>query len=196
MAVSLCIQVLTRRYSAWLYWWTVVIISVSGTMVADVIHNAMGIPYLVSSIGLGLALTVVLVVWHQLEGTLSIDSISTRRRECLYWATVLVTFALGTATGDLTATTFGLGYLASGAIFAALFCLPFAARRLRLQGEVAAFWTAYILTRPLGASFADWMGGSHERGGLAWGTGWVSVALAALIAMALLLTRPPTAGSR
>jgi len=189
LAISLAAQILSPRFSTWLYWWTVIVISVFGTMVADVAHVALGIPYLVSTTVLGLALAAILVLWRRREGTLSIHSISTRRREIFYWATVLATFALGTAAGDLTASTFGLGYLLSGVGFACLFVLPFLARRAGLLGEVAAFWTAYIITRPLGASFADWMGVTPDRGGLNWGTGWVSIALAVYIAVAIAVTQ-------
>ena len=181
LAMALAAQILSPRYSAWLYWLTVVLVSVFGTMIADVLHVIVGVPYLVSTLVFGAILAVILVYWHRSEGTLSIHSISTRRREMFYWATVLATFALGTAVGDLTATTFGLGYLASGLVFGLLFALPFVVRRLSIPDEVTIFWIAYIITRPLGASFADWMGVAHDRGGLDLGTGWVSLALGGAI---------------
>ena len=177
LVVALVTQVLARRCSPWLYWLTVVLVSIFGTMVADVIHVFLGVPYTISTAGFALALSVVLFLWHRHEGTLSIHSISTRRREIYYWATILLTFALGTAAGDLTAATLGLGYLLSGVVFSVMFALPFLAKRAGGLGEVAAFWTSYILTRPMGASFADWMGVPKARGGLDWGTGWVSLAL-------------------
>ena len=116
------------------------------------------------------------------EKTLSIHSVRTRRREVFYWATVVVTFALGTAVGDLTATTMGLGYLSSGVVFALVIAVPALGYWKFGLNAVAAFWFAYILTRPLGASFADWLGVSAGRGGLGWGTGPVSVVLAVVIA--------------
>jgi len=177
LVISLAVQIRSGCYSKWLYWWTVVIISVFGTMVADVIHVAAGVPYAASTAAFALCLTIILVLWHRSEGTLSIHGISTRRRESFYWATVLATFALGTAAGDLTASSLGLGYLLSGVVFVALFILPFIARRIGALGEVAAFWAAYVATRPLGASFADWMGVGDDRGGLNWGTGMVSLGL-------------------
>ena len=189
LAVLLAWQVLSRTYSSWRYWGVVVLISIFGTMVADTIHVVAGVPYFASTFAFGLALTAILGLWQRSVGTLSIDSITTRRREAFYWATVLATFALGTAGGDLTASSLGLGYLLSGAIFAVLFVLPFIARKIGLMGEIGAFWTAYIITRPLGASFADWLGVTRARGGLDLGTGWVSVALGVLIIVMLLLPR-------
>lgn len=184
LIVALRMQLRAPRHSPWIYWFAVVMVSVFGTMAADVIHVIGGIPYAVSTVFFLVLLAVVLAVWHRSEGTLSIHSITTPRRERYYWATVLTTFALGTATGDLTATTLHLGYFSSGVVFAALIALPALARLLGLNA-VASFWWAYVLTRPLGASFADWMGVGRGRGGLGWGTGPVSLALAALIVVAV-----------
>ncbi len=103
------------------------------------------------------------------------------RRELFYWATVLATFALGTAAGDLTAATFGWGYLVSGLVFASAIAIPGLLFRYGMLGPVAAFWAAYVITRPLGASFADWMGVPASRGGLGWGTGPVTAAWAVVI---------------
>lgn len=187
LAVLLAWQVLSRSYSNWRYWGVVVLISIFGTMVADTIHVIAGVPYVASTFAFGLALTAVLMIWQSSEGTLSIHTITTRNRETFYWATVLATFALGTAGGDLTASSLGLGYWLSGVIFTLLFVLPFIARKIGLTGEIGTFWTAYIITRPLGASFADWIGVSRVRGGLDLGMGWVSLSLGALIIVMLLL---------
>lgn len=179
----LALQWTRRSYVPWSYWLAVVMVSVFGTMTADVTHVVLGVPYLISSIAFAIVLAAIFVVWFRVEGTLSIHSISTPRRELFYWATVVATFALGTAVGDLTATTLHLGYLASGLLFALIFAVPaFAWWRFRLD-PIFAFWFAYIVTRPLGASFADWMGVTPERGGLDWGTGPVSLVLALLIAV-------------
>ena len=196
--VALVLQFAVRRYVPWVYWLAVVAVSVFGTMAADVTHIVLGVPYAVSAASFAIALAIVFVVWHRVEGTLSIHSITTRRREFFYWATVLVTFALGTATGDLTATTLHLGYLASGLLFAVVIVIPAIGWRVFGLNSVAAFWFAYIVTRPLGASFADWMGVSHARGGLAWGTGAVSLALTVLIAafVAVLSVRNRRASAR
>jgi uncharacterized membrane-anchored protein len=156
-------------------------VSIFGTMAADVLHVGLGIPYIVSTIFFTIVLAVIFVLWHATEKTLSVHSIYTRRREFFYWATVLATFALGTAVGDLTATTIGLGYFASGILFGVVIAIPAVAyRKFRLNG-IFAFWFAYIMTRPLGASFADWMGVTVARGGLGWGTGPVSLGLGILI---------------
>ncbi|SHM00386.1 COG4705 family protein [Actinacidiphila paucisporea] len=187
LAAALMLQLRAPRYSPWIYWSAVVMVSVFGTMAADVIHVVGGIPYAVSTVAFALLLAGVLIAWYRSEGTLSIHSISTVRRERFYWATVLTTFALGTATGDLTAGTWHLGYFSSGVAFAALIAVP-ALGRLAGMSAVATFWWAYVLTRPLGASFADWMGVPVSRGGLGWGTGPVSLVLAAVIAVAVGLT--------
>lgn len=184
LVALLVAQFRTTRYSPWVYWSAIAMVSVFGTMAADVVHVVIGIPYVVSTVAFSLALAAVLVLWYASEGTLSIHSIRTRRRETFYWATVLATFALGTAAGDLTAGTLHLGYFTSGVLFTGLIAMPVLGRLLGLNA-VAAFWWAYVLTRPLGASFADWMGVPAHRGGLGWGTGPVSLVLAVLIAGAV-----------
>ncbi|MCU1584011.1 MAG: hypothetical protein JWM49_567 [Microbacteriaceae bacterium] len=182
-AAVLVLQFAVRTYIPWVYWLTVAMVSVFGTMAADVAHIVIGIPYVVSTLVFAVALACVLVIWFRVEKTLSIHSITTRRREIFYWATVLVTFALGTAAGDMTATTLHLGYLSSGVLFAVVIAIPAIGFRWLRLNAVFAFWFAYIVTRPLGASFADWMGVSHARGGLDWGTGPVSAVLAVLIVL-------------
>ncbi|WP_308407638.1 COG4705 family protein [Streptomyces sp. RKAG337] len=182
LVALLVIQFRATRYSPWLYWSAIVMVSVFGTMAADVAHVMVGIPYTVSTVVFSVALAAILTAWYVSERTLSIHSIRTPRREAFYWATVLATFALGTATGDLTAGTLHFGYLSSGVLFTALIAVPALAWRLRWLNPVAAFWAAYVLTRPLGASFADWMGVPARRSGLGWGTGPVSLVLALLIA--------------
>ena len=178
---SLALQLALKRCIAWAYWLAVVMVSVFGTMAADVMHVALGIPYAVSTPFFALFLAAIFALWQWSEGTLSIHSIYTIRRELFYWATVSTTFALGTAAGDLTATTMGLGYLQSGILFAMVIAVPALAYWKFGLAEIPAFWAAYVVTRPLGASFADWMGVSAERGGLNWGTGPVSLALAIVI---------------
>lgn len=187
LAASLLLQLFARRYRPWIYWLAVVMVSVFGTMAADVVHVVLGIPYIVSTAFFSVSLAIVFTVWFLNERTLSIHTIYTWRREVFYWAAILTTFALGTAAGDLTATTFGLGYLGSGLMFAAIIAIPALAYFKLGLNEIPAFWFAYIVTRPLGASFADWMGVSHARGGLAWGTGPVSLVLGLLIAAAVAL---------
>ena len=181
LAAALLLQFAVRYYIVWVYWLAVAMVAIFGTMVADVLHVVLGIPYLVSTVFFAVALTLVFVSWYTSEKTLSIHSIDNPRREVFYWTTVMTTFALGTAAGDMTASTLGLGYLASGILFAALIAVPAVAWYRFGMNPIFAFWFAYILTRPLGASFADWMGKPPSWSGLGWGTGPVSVVLAVMI---------------
>lgn len=179
--VALVIQFLARRYIAWIYWLLVVMVSIFGTMAADVMHIVIGIPYFASTGGFAAALIVLFVMWYRVEGTLSIHSIYTKRREAFYWAVVLATFALGTAAGDWTAMSLHLGYLDSGLLFAGLFLLPGLFYWTFGLNSIAAFWAAYVMTRPFGASFADWVGKPHAADGLGYGSGLVSIVLTVLI---------------
>lgn len=181
LIASLVLQFSMRRYVAWIYWLTVIMVSIFGTMAADVVHVGFGIPYIASTIFFVVALTIIFIIWYVSEKTLSMHSIYTRRREFFYWAAILTTFALGTAAGDMTATTLHLGYFYSGVLFALLIAIPALAYWLFSLNEIFTFWFAYILTRPLGASFADWMGVPYDRGGLGLGTGAVSLGLTIII---------------
>jgi uncharacterized membrane-anchored protein len=180
--VALYLQFSTDRYVPWRYWLAVAMVGVFGTMCADVLHVGLGIPYIASTIFYAIVLAVVFRTWYRTEGTLSIHSITTERREIFYWAAVLATFALGTAAGDLTAVTFGLGYFGSGLMFAAIIAIPAVGYFRFGMNSILAFWFAYVVTRPLGASFADWLAVSSARRGLGIGTGLVSLVLAATIA--------------
>jgi uncharacterized membrane-anchored protein len=181
LAVSLVVQLAARRYVPWIYWLAVVMVSVFGTMAADGVHVGLGIPYVVSSTVFAVALAAIFATWFASEKTLSIHSIWNRRRETFYWAVVLTTFALGTAVGDMTAFTLRLGFLTSGLIFAAVIALPALGYWKFGLNEVLAFWVAYVLTRPLGASFADWLAGPRILGGIGLGYGLISMTLAVLI---------------
>ena len=178
---ALALQFSMRRYLAWTYWLAVVMVGVFGTMAADVLHLGFGVAYPVSSTFYGIVLAAVFVGWQKTENTLSIHSIDTARREAFYWAAVVATFALGTAVGDLTATTFHLGYLTSGLLFAALISVPAVGYRWFHWNAIFSFWFAYVVTRPLGASFADWMGKPQNVGGLGWGDGTVALVLTVVI---------------
>ena len=178
---ALALQFRVGRYVAWTYWLAVVGVGVFGTMAADVLHVGFGVPYIASSLLYAVVLAAVFISWYRVEGTLSIHTVDTPRREVFYWAAVVATFAMGTAVGDLTATTFGLGYFASGLLFAAIIAVPaFGYFRLRWNA-IFCFWFAYVATRPLGASFADWMGKPKSVGGLGLGDGPVALALTAVI---------------
>lgn len=183
LVAALGLQFRVRRYIAAVYWLAAAMVSVFGTMAADAVHVTLGVPYLVSTL-LSLAVLIGLfAVWYRVEGTLSVHSIHTTRRELFYWATVLTTFALGTAAGDLSAHSWGLGYLTSGVVFAVAIVVPAVAHRWWGLDGVVAFWLAYVLTRPLGASFADWSAVPADRGGLDLGTGPVTLVLAAAIVL-------------
>ena len=152
-------------------------VGVFGTMAADVLHVRFGVPYAVSSVLYGVVLAAVFVTWQRTEKTLSFHTIDTPRREAFYWAAVMATFATGTALGDLTASTFGLGYFSSGLLFAAVIAIPAVGYWRLGWNPIFSFWFAYVATRPLGASFADWMSKPQSVGGLGWGDGPVALAL-------------------
>jgi uncharacterized membrane-anchored protein len=179
--VALALQLRMRRYLAWAYWFSVVMVGVFGTMAADVLHVGFGVPYVASTLLCAVVIVAVFAVWGRTEGTLSIHSIDTFRRECFYWAAVVATFALGTAVGDLTAVTLHLGYLGSAVLFAALITVPAVGFWQLGWNPTFSFWFAYVVTRPLGASIADWLGKPTKLGGLGLGSGWVSLVLSALI---------------
>ena len=181
LVASLVAQFTLRRYNTWVYWTTVVLVSVFGTAVADTVHNDFGVPYTVSTAVLLIAVAATFALWYAVEKTLSFHSVLTPRREAFYWAAVLLTFALGTAAGDWSATSLSLGYLPSGLIFAVIFAIPGLAWWKFGFNAVAAFWLSYIVTRPLGASFADFMAGPGSRGGLELGMPPITMVLTALI---------------
>lgn len=192
LAALLVAQIRSRRYRHRLYWATVTGVAVVGTMAADAVHVVLGVSYVTSTIVFAAATAVIIGCWYLSQSTIAVHSITTRPRECFYWATVGATFALGTAAGDLTAASLGLGYLASGVLFAVLFAVPVTAHRASLLAAVPAFWIAYVLTRPLGASFADWV--ARPGDGLGAGTGTVSAVLLAVIVALVHAARPRVAG--
>jgi uncharacterized membrane-anchored protein len=177
---ALALQFATSRYIAWIYWLLVAMVAVFGTMAADVLHK-LGMPHLTATIMYGVLLAGLFAWWQRSEKTLAMHSIFTVRRESFYWGTVFISFAFGTAAGDMTAGTLHLGNFWSGILFAVLFALPMIGySRLRWNG-VFSFWFAYVMTRPLGASFADWFGKPHHKGGLGFGTIPVAVTLTVVI---------------
>ena len=179
--VALSLQFWVRRYIAWTYWLAVVGVGVFGTMAADVLHVRFGVPYIASSVLYAIVLAAVFLCWQMTEKTLSFHTIDRPRREAFYWAAVVATFAMGTALGDLSAITLNLGYLGSGLLFAGVIAVPAIGYwRLHWNG-IFSFWFAYVATRPLGASFADWLGKSRSADGLALGDGTVALVLTVLI---------------
>jgi uncharacterized membrane-anchored protein len=179
--IALILQFHVKKYIPFVYWFTVSMVAVFGTMAADGLHVQLGVPYLISASSFAIILALVFILWYHYERTLSIHHINSRRREIFYWLTVLATFALGTAVGDLSATTFGLGYFSSAIVFLIIIAIPATAYLLTKRHEVLYFWFAYIITRPIGASFSDWFGKSKSVGSLGFGDGHVSITLTTII---------------
>jgi len=172
--LALRLQLSQKTYKAPYYWFVVMMIAVSGTMLADAIHDGASIPYPVTTIGFGLFTAIVFWRWYRSEGTLSIHTIDTRRRELYYWFAVFGSFALGTAAGDMTATTLNLGFFHSILLFSAIMLIPLLGWWRFNWNPIFAFWFAYIDTRPIGASFSDWFSKPHNITGLNFGDGHTS----------------------
>jgi len=191
--VGLVLQFATRRYRALAYWSLAFAIAIFGTGVSDFLHLDVHIPYAGTTTLWSVILAAVFWIWQRSEGTLSIHSITTQRREAFYWAVVFATFALGTALGDFTATSLGMGYLASGIFFFVLILIPALAWWRFGLNSIAAFWMAYVLTRPLGASFADYISKPHSMGGIGFGDGPTALvfALAVFVGVCYLAIARP-----
>lgn len=185
LILALVAQFRTRRYVPAIYWLTIVFISVVGTLITDNLTDHFSVSLWVSSGLFAAALAATFFAWYRREGTLSIHSIFTPRREAFYWLTILFTFALGTATGDLMAEKLSLGYLPSALLFAGMIGVVALVQRLGRLSPVLTFWLAYILTRPLGASIGDYLSQDKDLGGLGLGTTTTSLIFLAGI---LLLT--------
>lgn len=189
LAVVLGAQFALRRYVPAVYWAAVVLISVVGTQITDNLTDEHGVPLHTTTTIFAIALAVVFAVWWAVERTLSIHTIVTTRREAFYWLTILVTFALGTAAGDYLAETLAIGYWKSALMFAAAIGVVSLAHFRFGLNAVAAFWAAYVLTRPLGASIGDWLSQPTDQGGLGWGTTVTSyLFLATILAVVVYLT--------
>jgi uncharacterized membrane-anchored protein len=197
VAFALFIVALRRQFKATsyvtsTYWFAVAMVATFGTMAADSLHQFIGLPYWSTTAFYAVVLILVFWRWWVNEHTLSIHSITTRRRENFYWATVLATFALGTATGDWTATGLHLGFLSSGLLFAGAILIPLLTYSLGAN-TIVTFWIAYVITRPLGASFADWFDYPRNSGGLGihrsivWGT--LALLMIAMVAILAKLER-------
>ena len=189
LAACLALQFRQGRYVPWIYWLSVVFLSIVGTLLTDNMTDNLGISLYVSSAIFAVLLGVTFIAWYRSERTLSIHAITNRRREAYYWAAILFTFALGTAAGDLVSEQIGLGYALSGCIFGALIALITIAYYGFGLDSVTAFWGAYILTRPLGASIGDFLTQSAKQGGLGFSTMHVSeLFLAVIIGLVIYLT--------
>ena len=181
--VALVWQFRTRRYVAAAYWLLAYAIAIFGTGVADAMHLIVGIPYAGTTALWAVVLALVFWLWYRSEHTLSIHSIVTQRREIYYWCVVFATFALGTALGDFTATALQLGYLASGIMFFVIILIPAVAWSRFGLNPVVAFWFAYVITRPLGASFADYFSKPQSISGVNYGDATVAVITTIIVAV-------------
>lgn len=170
LAAAVILQFAQRRYVPSIYWLTVVLVSVVGTLITDNLVDNLGYSLQTTTVWFSLALGATFALWYAAERTLSIHTIVTTRREIFYWLAILFTFALGTAAGDLVAEGLGLGYLQAGLGYGAVIAVIAAAYFLRKMDGILAFWLAYILTRPMGASFGDLLSQPKADGGLGFGT--------------------------
>lgn len=170
LVAALFLQFAQRKYVPWIYWLTVVLVSVVGTLITDNLVDNLGVSQEVASLGFGIALIATFSAWHAIEKTLSIHTIYTTRREAFYWLAILLTFALGTAAGDLAAERLGLGYFWAGLMYGTIICVVAAGYFALRMDAILAFWLAYIVTRPMGASFGDLLSQPVGSGGLGLGT--------------------------
>lgn len=180
LASALIMQLRTRRYTPWIYWLTVVLVSVVGTQITDLFTDGLGVSLSVSTPVFALLLAGIFGVWWRVERTLSIHDIVSRRRELFYWAAILCTFALGTAAGDLATEALGLGFARGAIVFGTLIAATWVAWRLG-GNAVLTFWIAYILTRPLGAALGDLLTQARGDGGLGMGALWTSALFLSVI---------------
>jgi uncharacterized membrane-anchored protein len=189
LVVTLIFQFKSKKYIPGIYWLAVVLISIVGTLITDNLTDNFGIPLMTTTIIFAVSLSIVFAVWYKKEKTLSIHSIVTTKREAFYWLAILFTFALGTAAGDLLAETINLGYMLSAIIFAGLIAAVAISHFVFKVNAILAFWIAYILTRPLGASIGDYLSQDLDNGGLGLGTVITSmIFLATILAKVIYLT--------
>jgi len=182
LAVALFTQLRTRRYTPWIYWLTVVLVSVVGTQITDLLTDGLGVSLYVSTSVFAITLAAIFFVWYRVERTLSIHDIVTRSRELFYWSAILCTFALGTAAGDLATEALGLGFTWGAVAFGALIGITYAIWRMG-GNAVLTFWIGYILTRPFGAALGDLLTQAKTYGGLGMGAMWTSALFLCVIVM-------------
>ncbi|TPI37765.1 hypothetical protein FJW07_18580 [Mesorhizobium sp. B3-1-9] len=189
LAVALVLQFARKRYVPWAYWLAVVLISVVGTLVTDNLVDNFGVRLETTTIVFSAALALTFAAWYASEKTLSIHTIFTTRREIFYWLAILFTFSLGTAAGDLVAERFEMGYLTTGVIFGGVIAAIALAWFFLGLNSILAFWLAYILTRPFGASFGDLLSQPVEYGGMGFGTTATSLTfLGCIVVIVLYMT--------
>ncbi|WP_445406446.1 COG4705 family protein [Acinetobacter seifertii] len=178
--IALTIQLRTKRYTPWIYWLTVVLVSIVGTQITDLLTDGLNISLYLSTSVFSVALAVIFFIWYRVERTLSIHEVVSRRRELFYWAAILCTFALGTAAGDLATEALGLGFVWGAVLFGSLIGGVFILWRMGVNA-VLTFWVAYILTRPFGAALGDFLTQDHIYGGLGLGAMWTSIIFLSVI---------------
>lgn len=182
LLAALVVQMRSRRYTPWIYWLTVVLVSIVGTQITDLMTDGLGVPLTVSTPIFAVVLALIFAAWWQVERTLSIHDIKTPRRELFYWAAILCTFAMGTAAGDLATEALHLGFARGAAAFGMLIALTWLAWRLGANA-VLTFWIAYILTRPFGAAVGDLLTQARADGGLGMGAMWTSALFLTVIVL-------------
>jgi uncharacterized membrane-anchored protein len=187
LLVFVTFQILSSRYTPWLYWVTVVFMSIFGTLFTDNLIDHFGISLETTTLIFGSILALIFGVWYMRERTLSIHTIINRKREIFYWIAILFTFALGTAAGDLFAEWLSLGYLTSALIFAGIITLITGAHYILRVNGILCFWLAYILTRPLGASLGDYLSQPIENGWLWLGTTTTSILFLTIITAIIII---------
>lgn len=181
LLAALHIQIKSEKYSPWIYWLAVVMVSIVGTLITDNLTDNLNVPLEASTLVFSLMLAIIFAGWYAKERTLSIHTINTPKREICYWTAILITFALGTAAGDLFSESLGFGYLMSGLIFGLSILAVIIAHYGFKLNSVLAFWLAYILTRPFGASVGDFLSQPSQAGGLGLGTTYTSIAFLMII---------------
>lgn len=195
LVAALAIQLRRPRYTPWAYWLTVVLVSIVGTQITDLLTDGFGVSLYVSTPIFAVLLAAIFVAWYRVEHTLSIHDIVTRRREIFYWAAILCTFSLGTAAGDLATEALSMGFVWGVVIFGGLIAVTYVGFRMGANA-VLTFWIAYVLTRPLGASLGDLITQARTDGGFGMGTSWTSALFLTVIVLLVALEQYEVAGRR
>lgn len=182
LAAAVITQLRTRRYTPWIYWFTVVLVSVVGTQITDLLTDGLGVSLYISTAVFAVALAAIFAVWYAVERSLSIHEIFTRKRELFYWSAILCTFALGTAAGDLATEALGLGFTWGALAFGGLIAATYTVWRMG-GNAVLTFWIGYILTRPFGAALGDLLTQAKTYGGLGMGAMWTSALFLTVIVL-------------
>lgn len=195
LTIALLAQLRTRRYTPWIYWLTVILVSVVGTQITDLLTDGLGVSLYLSTSVFSVALAIIFFIWYRIERTLSIHDIVTRKRELFYWAAILCTFALGTAAGDLATEALSLGFAWGAIAFGGLIGGTYLAWRMG-GNAVLTFWIAYILTRPFGAALGDLLTQAQSYGGLGMGAMYTSALFLSVITVLVTVAQFGVQASR